>query len=102
MLGILNKWSVPIRESPIDDPILGHQDAVLRSCKGEIEELCSSVDLFDSNLIPNPNRPLFEQISSEVHAVEVREQKLRKIERHSASHPKRINHALFRASVSLW
>jgi hypothetical protein len=32
----------------------------------------------------------------------VREQKLRKIERHSASHPKRINHALFRASVSLW
>jgi hypothetical protein len=62
-------------------PILRNQDEILLFSKKELKSLYRSRNPFQSNVKPNPNRPLTEQVSPEFHATEVRKHECWKIER---------------------
>jgi hypothetical protein len=53
--------------------ILRYEDTVIGFREDKLIERRRSRNLLDSDLKPNPNWPLTEQVSSEVHAIEVRE-----------------------------
>jgi hypothetical protein len=77
---------------------LRYEDTVIGLREDKLIERRHSRNLLDSDLKPNPNWPLTEQVSSEVHAIEVREHKFGQIKGFAIRHPKRIIHR----ALSFW